>query len=209
MPPITTTALVTASSFCRELGIDGNLTGPASIPLPTIAASTPTTPSRTRRPATSGALITRDSTPLCTQCVGLVEWSARRHGCPGGGVQRSATAGNGSTIQAGAAAAFNCCAPENAARLYPGHICGSNPKQADNSFLYLRRNTLTSAIQSASACVEFLSRLGALGEWRLGYACTCRRFGPVITGSIWWPSPGRAAAAVVIACRTGPSWWHR
>jgi len=52
MPPATTSTLATASGFWRELGIDGNLTGPASIPLPTIAANTPTTPSRTSRPAT-------------------------------------------------------------------------------------------------------------------------------------------------------------
>ena len=52
MPPATTSTLATASGFWREPGIDGNLTGPASIPLPTIAANTPTTPSRTSRPAT-------------------------------------------------------------------------------------------------------------------------------------------------------------
>src|SRR5436309_3508832 len=35
-PPAITTTLARASGFCREPGIDGNLTGPASIPLPTI-----------------------------------------------------------------------------------------------------------------------------------------------------------------------------
>jgi len=52
MPPATTSTLTTASGFWREPGIDGNLTGPASIPLPTIAANTPTTPNKTSRPAT-------------------------------------------------------------------------------------------------------------------------------------------------------------
>jgi len=52
MPPATTSTLARASGFWREPGIDGNLTGPASSPLPTMAANTPTTPSSTGSPAT-------------------------------------------------------------------------------------------------------------------------------------------------------------